>query len=127
MAIAEVTVNHIERNYFNDYDEIRVDRMSGITSEKVVKAVNKLVNRYKSRGDKDTMFVSYDDGTMYRLGFQIVGMEQYEHPVFGTMYRGGRDALMLRHYTHSATDSWDSEQEVSPAKARRMILEGEQQ
>lgn len=127
MAITQVTVNHEERNYFNDYDEIRVDRMSNINNENVAKAVRKLVNRYKSHGAKDTMFVSYDDGTAYRLLFQIVGMEQYEHPVFGTMYRGGRDALTIRHYTNITTDSWDSEQEVSPAKARRMILEGEQQ
>lgn len=125
--ITDVSVNHEERNYFNDYDEIRVDHMSNITNEKVAKAVSKLVNRYKSRGAKDTMFVTYDDGTAYRLCYQTVDTEEYEHPVFGTMYRGGRDALMLRHYTYSATDSWDSEQEVSPAKARRMILEGEQQ
>lgn len=127
MAIRKVIVNYTERNYFNDYDEIRVDSMSGITNEKVTKAINRLVNRFKSRGAKDTMFVTYDDGTAYRLCYQTVDMEEYEHPVFGTMYRGGRDALMMRHYTHSATDSWDGEQEVSPAKARRMILEGEQQ
>ena len=125
--ITKVVVNYIERNYFDDYDEVRTDRMSNISSERVARAINKLINRYKSHGAKDTMFISYEDGTVYRLCFQTVGMEQYEHPVFGTMYRGGRDALMLRHYTHSETDSWDSEKEVSPAKARRVILEGEQQ
>lgn len=123
--ITGVVVNHEERNYFNDYDEIRVDHMSRVSAEKVTKAISKLVGRFKSRGVKDCMFIHYDDGTAYRLGYQTVEMEQYEHPVFGTMYRGGHDALVLRHYTHSATDSWDTEGEVTKAKAIRLILKGE--
>lgn len=122
--ITKVVVNHTERNYFGDYDEIRTDRMSGITDEKVAKAINKLVNRFKSRGVQDVMFVYFDDDTAYRLGYQTVGIEAYEHPTFGTMYRGGHDALVLRHYTVSSIDSWDTDEEVTPAKAKHIILGG---
>lgn len=125
--ITKVVVNHTERNYFNDYDEMRTDRMGAITDEKIAKAINKLVNRFKSRGVKDCMFFCYDDDTAFRLGYQTVGMEQYEHPVFGTMYRGGHDALVLRHFTHSSTDSWDKEEVVTVAQAKRRILGGEQE
>ncbi len=126
-VISKVVVNHEEHNYFNDYDEIRTDRMTSITDEKIAKAINKLVNRFKTRGHKDHMFVCYDDDTAYRLGYQTVDMESYEHPTYGTMYRGGREALVLRHYTHASVDSWDTDREVTVAQAKRLILGREQQ
>lgn len=126
MGITKVIVNHTERNYFNDYDEIRTDHMLNVSEEKVIKAINRLVNRFKSRGVRDSMFFCYDDDTAFRLGYQTVDMEQYEHPVFGTMWRGGHYALVLRHFTHSSTDSWDNEEVVTVAQAKRRILEGEQ-
>ena len=39
MAIIEVTVNHRERNWFGDYDEMRSDEMTFVTEEKVSKAI----------------------------------------------------------------------------------------
>jgi len=123
--ISRVVVNHEERNYFGDYNEIRTDRMSNITDEKIAKAINKLVNRFKTKRHRDTLFVCYDDDTAYRLCYTTVDMESYEHPTFGTMYRGGRDALMLRHYTHISVDSWDTDEEVTAAQAKRRILGGE--
>lgn len=125
--IAKVVVNHTERNYFDDYSEIRTDVMSGAEPEKVTKAIDKLVRRFKTHDESDVMFVMYDDDTAYRLAYQTVDMEEYEHPVLGTLCRGGRDALVLRHYTHYSTNSYDTDKEVTAAKAKRLILEGEQE
>lgn len=125
--INKVVVNHTERNYFDDYSEIRTDVMSGVEPEKVTKAIDKLVRRFKTHDESDVMFVMYDDDTAYRLAYQTVGMEEYEHPTLGVMYRGGHNALVLRHYTHYSTNSYDTDNEVTAAKAKRLILEGEQE
>ena len=45
MAITEVVVNYTSRNYFNDYDETRSERMTWVEPEKVSKAIDKLARR----------------------------------------------------------------------------------
>lgn len=122
--ITQVVVNHTERNYFNDYGEIRSDKMVGVTAPKVSSAIDKLARRFRN-GEVDVMLVTNDDNTGYMLRYEKVDMEQYVHPTLGTMYRGGYDALRLRHYTYMPSGSWDTEETVSVAKAKRIILGGE--
>ena len=71
MAITYVTVNHEERNYFNDYDEIRRDEMVCITADKIAKAIDKLARRYRSKKECDVLFVTNSDGTGWRLMYDI--------------------------------------------------------
>jgi len=111
--IKKVSVNHEERNYFNDYTELRTDQMVAITPEKVTSAVNKLVRRHKN-GHDDCLFVINDDDTGWRLGYDY-DPELIRHGVF-------EKCLRLTHYTHVSTDSWDSEENVSVAYALNAIL-----
>lgn len=105
----KVTVNHEERNYFNDYDEIRTDEMMFVTSEKVSRVIDKLVRRHKNNND-DVLFITYDDGTGYRLMYDRDG-EGGEH-------------LVLRHYSNMKYNSWVSDSVVRPSRAKKLILEG---
>lgn len=123
--IKRVTVNHEERNYFDDYDELRIDTMSCVTDEKVARAIDKLVRRFRAKGATDAMFVEYEDGSGYSLMFKVVGAESYEHPTFGAMYRGGEYKLVLRHYTYVHTDSWNTEEIVSASGAKKAIIREE--
>lgn len=120
--IEQVVVNYTERNYFNDYDEVRSDRMTSISPEKVRRAIDKLVRRFRGSGTSDVMFVKYSDNTGYRLMYQKVGIKSYEHPVLGTMYKGGEDKLTLRHFTNYEYEGWDKEEAVTIADAKRLII-----
>jgi hypothetical protein len=117
MAITEVEVNHTERNYFNDYDEIRRDEMLHVTAEKVAKAIDKLVRRYRSKGEGDVLFATNSDGTGWRLMYDI-DPELFER---GIEEKG----LRLRHYTSMMYNGWDTDETVSVAKAKERILGGE--
>lgn len=113
MAITDVLVNHTERNYFDDYSEIRSDYMTGVTPEKVEKAINKLARRHR-RGLYDCMFVKNGDGTGWRLTYDF-DPELFEKGVHEKFLR-------LRHYTNMGTDSWDYEESVSVAYAKKAII-----
>ena len=114
--ISEVIVNHEERNYFNDYSEIRSDHMCGVEDDKVIKAIDKLVRRYKDKYNprRDCMFVINEDGSGWRLMFDHdrdlleKGVEQR--------------FLRLRHFTNVSISSWDTEETVSVAYAKQAIL-----
>lgn len=118
MAIRKVIVNYTERNYFNDYDEIRVDEMIGVDADKVSRAIDKLVRRYRSKQECDCMFVKNDDDTGWRL------MYGYDERHFDP--KTSRRTLRLRHYTVYSADSWNTEETVSVARAKECILGGEQ-
>lgn len=104
--IDSITVRHSEKNYFNDgFKELRHDVMYFITEEKVCAAIDKMVRRgRKSFSPVDCMFVTYTDGSGWRL-----------YPKHG-------EGLILRHYLTSATDSWDTEESVSAGYAKKAIL-----
>ena len=107
--ITSVHVNHMERNYFNDYTECRSDTMVWVDEEKLVKAIDKLHRRYREKGEHDVMFVEYEDGSGYRLLYDLIACDRpYE--------------LRLRHYTNFGIDSYDAEETVSLAEAKRRIL-----
>lgn len=108
MAISKVTVNHIDKNWFNDYDELYNDEMILVTDEKVAKAVERLVRRFKGWQKTDVLFVTNEDGTGWRL--------MYDQD------QDGRLALTLRHYTNMEYGSWDTNEKVSAAKAKKLIL-----
>lgn len=114
MAITEVVVNYTARNYFNDYDETRSERMTWIEPEKVSKAIDKLVRRYRNNKECDCMFVKNDDGTGWRLTYDF-DPELFEKGVHEKFLR-------LRHYTNMGIDSWDSEEGVSVAYAKQAII-----
>lgn len=113
MAITDVLINHTERNYFDDYSEIRSDHMTGVTPEKVEKAIDKLARRHR-RGLYDCMFVTNDDGTGWRLTYDF-DPELFEKGVHEKFLR-------LRHYTNMGIDSWDCEEGVSVTYAKQAII-----
>lgn len=115
--IERVIVNHTERNYFNDYDELRSDEMIGIDADKVSRAIDKLVRRYRSNQECDCMFVKNDDDTGWRL------MYGYDERCFDP--KTSKKTLRLRHYTVYSADSWDTEETVSVARAKRAIVGSE--
>jgi hypothetical protein len=117
--ISKVIVNHDERNYFNDYEEVRSDEMMGVEPEKLVKAIDKLVRRYHSGNRIDCMFVKNDDGTGWRLMYDI-DPELFERGV-------EEKVLRLRHYTSMAYNSWDTDVCVSVMYAKKTIIGEEQQ
>lgn len=119
MAITEVVVNYTVRNYFNDYDELHSDEMIGVDADKVSRAIDKLVRRYRSKQVCDCMFVKNDDDTGWRL------MYGYDERHFDP--KTSRRTLRLRHYTVYSVDGWDTEETVSVARAKECILGGEQQ
>lgn len=106
MAIIEVTVNHSERNWFGDYDELRSDEMASISKEKVSKAIDKIHRRFASGGHWDVLFVTNDDNTGWRL-------------MHDTDQNG---KMVIRHYTNMRYGGWDTDQIVGVAKAKRLIL-----
>lgn len=118
MAITEVVVNYTARNYFNDYDEMRSERMTWVEPEKVSRAIDKLARRYRSNKESDCMFVKNDDDTGWRL------MYGYDERHFDP--KTSKRTLRLRHYTVYSADSWDTEKTVSVAKAKEYILGKEQ-
>jgi hypothetical protein len=112
--ISKVLVNHAERTYFNDYEDIRSDTMCGVTNEKVLKAMDKLVRRYRKHWLCDCMFVENDDGSGWRL------MYGYDPELFD---KGVQEkSLRLRHYTNYRTGSWDTEENVSLTYAKQAIV-----
>lgn len=111
--IANVFVNHTERNYFDDYSEIRNDVMVGVSKEKVIKAIDKLVRRYRKDGTCDCMFFESDDNTGFRL------MYDYD---YSRNFEDADKQLRLRHYTNWKSGSWDSEKVVTAAEAKRTII-----
>jgi hypothetical protein len=113
MRITNVTVNHTERNYFNDYDEVRTDRITEVTLVKVLKTIDKLVRRYRSSGRTDCMFVTNDDGTGWRLVYDF-DPELFDKGIT-------KKYLRLRHYINMSADSWDTEENVSVAYAKQAI------
>lgn len=117
--IATVTVNHEERNFFNDYGEIRSDMMVGVEPEKVARAIDKMVRRHrKDRLILDCMLVQNHDNTGWRL------MYGYDPELFE---KGIEERfLRLRHYTDWYSQSWDTEESVSVAAAKKAILGGQE-
>lgn len=118
MAITEVVVNYTARNYFNDYDETRSERMTWVEPEKVSKAIDKLVRRYRSKKECDVLLVTNSDGTGWRLMYDI-DPELFEK---GIEEKG----LRLRHYTNMRYNSWDTDENVSVTYAKEAII-GEEQ
>lgn len=112
--IQTVTVNHAERNYFNDYEDVRSDRMTGVSAEKVAKAIDKLARRFRSRQTCDCLFVDNDDRSGWRL------MYDFDSKTFDP--KSSVRELRLRHYVNTETSSWDTEEVVTVTKAKRMIL-----
>lgn len=106
--IESVRINHTERNYFNDYDELYTDEMCGVDADKLAKAIDKLHRRYLTADKHDVLFVTYTDGTGYRL------MHDY-----GIGHDG---PLTLRHYVNMRHDSWDTDEKVTVSAAKRRIL-----
>jgi sugar phosphate isomerase/epimerase len=118
MAITEVVVNYETRNYFDDYNEIRSDHMTWVKPEKVLRAIDKLVRRYRNHQTCDCMFVKNDDDTGWRL------MYGYDERRFDP--KTSKRTLRLRHYTVYSIEGWDTEETVSVARAKECILGGEQ-
>ena len=118
MAITEVMVNHTERNYFNDYDEIRSDEMVSITAVKVSKAIDKLVRRYHSKKECDVLFVTNSEDTGWRLMYDL-DPELFEKGI-------EEKWLRLRHYTSMRYNGWDTDENVSVTYAKKAII-GEEQ
>ena len=114
--ISRVIVNHTERNYFNDYDEIRSDEMVGVEPEKVAKAIDKIHRRFKAKGECDCMLVINGDGTGWRLWYDT-DPELVEKGVIQRFLR-------LRHFVNMMADSWDTEESVSLAYAKKAIIGG---
>ena len=115
MRITEVTVNYSDRNYFNDYDEFRSDSILGIDETKIIRAIEKLHRRFVKSEKTDCMFITNEDGTGWRL------MYDYDRENFDP--KKSKKELRLRHYVKMSTDSWDTEEPVSLAKAKRLILQ----
>lgn len=111
--IERVIVNHTERNYFNDYDELRSDEMVGVDAEKVSKAIDKLHRHYRTKGECDVLLVTNSDGTGWRLMYDFIATDRPKE-------------LRLRHYTSMRYNSWDTDQSVSVAYAKDAII-GEEQ
>lgn len=116
--IEQVTVNHTERNYFDDYNETRTDTMTGVDDGKVLAAIDKLVRRYRSKGECDCIFVTNDDGSGWRLVYDF-DPELFDRGVT-------KKFLRLRHYTNMRYDSWDTENSVTVPRAKRAIIGKEQ-
>lgn len=114
VMIKSVTVNHVERNYFDDYEEVRSDKMIGVSAEKVAKAIDKLARRFRNRQICDCLFANNDDGSGWRL------MYDFDCKTFDP--NTSTRELRLRHYLNTETNSWDTEEVVTVAKAKRMIL-----
>lgn len=114
--ITKVRVNHIERNYFNDYDEVRSDEMIRPTAEKTAKAIEKLVRRYRSKGECDVLFVTNSDGTGWRLTYDF-DPELFEKGI-------ETKALRLRHYINMRYNSFEADENVSVAYAKKAIIGG---
>lgn len=110
--ITKVIVNHYERNYFNDYDELRHDEMAYITEGVIERAVDKLVRRYRTKGLTDCLFTENHDHTGWRLVYD------YEQDSDTT----SKKRLLLRHYTNTVQNSWDIEKVVTPRQAKDKIL-----
>lgn len=106
--IESVRINHTERNYFNDYDELYTDEMCGVDADKLARAIDKLHRRYLTADRHDVLFVTYTDGTGYRL--------MHDYGI------GHDDPLTLRHYVVMRHDSWDTDDAVTVAEAKRRIL-----
>lgn len=109
MAIRNVRVNHSESNYFNDGEEIRTDEMLFPSAEKVARAIDKLVRRYRSRKECDVLFVTNDDGTGWRLMYDTASMSEPRK-------------LRLRHFTSMRHNSWDTDENVSVTYAKEAII-----
>ena len=105
--IEKVTINFFERNYFRDYDELRTDEMVRISEEKLLKAIDKMARRNRSAGLHDALFVTNSDGTGWRLMYDYVD---------------GENELRLRHYTNMRYNSWDTDEAVTVAYAKRTII-----
>lgn len=109
--ITNVRVNHSERNYFNDYDEVRRDEMTYISAERIAKAIDKLVRRYRSKGECDALFVTNSDGTGWRLMYDFIAQDRPKE-------------LRLRHYTSMRYNGWDTDENVSVSYAKEAIIGG---
>ena len=114
LTVCKVVVNHIERNYFNDYREIRTDAMCIVTAEKLARAIDKLHRRFKRHGCFDCLFADNADGTGWRLCYDYEESDSNE--------RNPAEVLKLRHYTSTHTQSWDYEEAVTVAEAKRRII-----
>lgn len=114
--IVKVHINYTERNYFNDYDEIRSDETLSISEEKILKAIDKLHRRYRSSGECDCLLVENDDGTGYRLWYS------YDDSDFDQ--KTSQKQLRLRHLTSWSTGGWDTEETVTVSEAKRRIIAG---
>lgn len=112
--ITKVVVNHAERNYFDDYSELRSDTMTYVDAKKVCKAIDKLVRRYRNNLKCDCLLVENDDGTGWRLWYA------YDEKHFDP--KTSRKELRLRHFTSWEHQGWDTEEAVTVAQAKRRIL-----
>ena len=108
--ITNVTVNFFERNFFNDYDELRHDTMVWPCADKVCKAIDKQVRMHRSGNDTPVLFVTTDTNEEYRL------MYDYADGATNKVYR-------IRHYTNSTTHSYDHDEPITPAKAKAFICD----
>lgn len=118
MGIKRVTVNHIERNYFGDYDELRSDTMALVSGEKVARAIDKMVRRHARRGEDDCLFIENDDATAWRLCYDY-DPELAKEGVYSKVLR-------IRHYTRlhrgMGIASWDTEETTTATAAKRLIV-----
>ena len=110
MKVDKVTVNHYERSYFDDYDELRSDEMLVPSTENVRKTIDKMVRRFRRNNKSDVLFVKYADGSGYRL------MYAYDDEGIRPNME-----LRLRHYLNMRHDSWDTDEVVSIARAKKLI------
>lgn len=106
--VTSVTVNFFERNFFNDYDELRHDTMVWPCADKVCKAIDKQVRMHRSGNDTPVMFVTTDTNEEYRL------MYDYADGATDKVYR-------IRHYTNATTHSYDHDEPITPSGAKRFI------
>lgn len=118
MRIKRVTVNHVERNYFDDYDELRSDTMAFVSGEKVARAIDKMVRRHARRGEGDCLFIENDDATAWRLCYDY-DPELAKEGVYSKVLR-------MLHYTclhrGMGTASWDTEETTTATAAKRLIV-----
>lgn len=111
MGVESVWVNHVDRNYFNDYDEICSDTMVGCDKDKLMYAIGRLHMRFIKSRKTDVLFIKYDDGTGYRL--------MYDRAPWHDEYE-----LRLRHFINMRYDSWDTDETVTVSEAKRRMAHG---
>ena len=106
MELKSIVVMHYDRDYFGNEGCFRVDEMPYPSSDKISRAIDKMVRRHRKGIEGDALYVTYSDGTGYRLTYEPDGDDM---------------VLKLRHYTSMERNRWGVDMKTSPSNAKRTI------